>query len=348
MKTKTLRSGSNTLEVSALALGVMYLGVKLDKNESYAQMDRYFEAGGRFFDTANNYGTWTEKELGTRSGDSERMLGSWIADRGVADEVVVATKCGADRLDQSKIILGEAPTNFEGLSPEVVRTQVQISLERLGLSRIGVYYGHVDDRRLPITEIADAFSALVDEGLVGIPGISNTATWRLAVAREHSRAHQRPQFGVWQQEHSLYWPRPGRPSTYRVDPDAIDYATEESDLTIVSYSPNQQGQLVRPWMPLPDPYDHPGSLDRLRMAHRIAHELGVTANQVTLAWHLAGPASRIERPAGSDVAALSELPVRRASVIPLVGASSVAQLDESLGALTVELSPEHLALLDGA
>jgi len=259
--------------------------------------------------------------------------------------VVVATKCGAGKLDPGRPLAGEAPTNFEGLAPEVVRTQLEASLERLGLPRVGVYYGHVDDRNRSATEIADTFSALVEEGLVDIPGLSNTATWRLAVAREHSRAHGRPQFGAWQQEHSIYWPRPGFPTTNLLDTEAIDYAAEQPDLTVLTYSPNQRGQLVRPWMAIRPPYDHPASHERLRLVHEIAHELGVTANQVALAGHIAGLASRLERPAGSEVS--SDLPTRRATIIPVVGASSPAQLEESLGALDVVLSEEHRAALDG-
>ncbi len=348
MKTRILRSGPNQLEVSALCFGIMNLGVHLDEDRSFALLDRYYEAGGRFFDTANNYGSWTEESLGTRSGDSERVLGRWISKRGVADEVVVATKSGADKLDPGRPLTGNPPTNYEGLAEDRVRAQLAGSLERLGLPRVGVYYGHVDDRNLDVTEIADTFSALVEEGLVGIPGLSNTATWRLALAREHSRGHQRPPFGVWQQEHSIYWPRPGLPSTFRVDTEALDYAADQPDLTLFSYSPNQQGQLVRPWVPFRPAYDHPGSQDRLRLVHRIAHELGATAIQVALAWHLAGPTSQMQLPAGSSTADRSALPARRVAMIPVIGASSVAQLEESLGALDVVLSDEHRAALDGA
>ncbi|GAB6902120.1 aldo/keto reductase [Kineosporia succinea] len=340
MKTKTLAGG---LEVSALCFGIMNLGVVLGKDESYALLDRYFEAGGRFVDTANNYGSWNGS---TRSGDSERLLGSWIADRGVAGEIVVATKCGADRLVPDRPLGMAAPTNFEGLTPEVVRAELEGSLERLGLARVGVYYGHVDDRNLPVTQIADTFSALVEDGLTSVVGLSNAATWRLAIAREHSRAQGRPAFGAWQQEHSIYWPRPGLPTTTLLDTEGLDYAAEQPDLTVMTYSPNQKGQLVRPWLPTPAPYDHPGSAERLRKVHAIAHELGVTANQVALAWHLAGPLSRMERPAGSDRSALAELPERRVSMVPVVGASSIGQLEESIGALEVELSPEHRAVLD--
>ncbi|MET0693878.1 MAG: aldo/keto reductase, partial [Propionibacteriaceae bacterium] len=195
MQTRQLHSNSSSLEVSALCLGVMNLGVREDKDTSFAVLDHYFEAGGRFFDTANNYGAWTDDTLGTTTGDSERLLGQWIADRGVARDVVVATKCGAGKADPDRPLSGEPPSNFEGLAPEVVRGELAGSLERLGLDRVGVFYGHVDDRDRDITEIADTFSALVEEGLVTIPGISNTLTWRVAEARAHSRAHGRPEFG---------------------------------------------------------------------------------------------------------------------------------------------------------
>lgn len=347
MKSRTLHSSGQTLDVSALCLGVMNLGVREDADASFAVLDRYAEAGGRFFDTADNYGSWTEETLGSRTGDSERFLGRWIAERGVADQVVVATKCGADKADPDRPLSGQPPTNFEGLAPEVVRANLEASLERLGLDRVGVYYGHVDDRNRDVAEIADTFADLVEEGLVRVPGLSNTATWRLAEARAHSRSGGRAEFGAWQQEHSLYWPAPGVAENRIVTREALDYAAEHPELTIISYSPQQQGQLVRPWLPLGASYDHPGSERRLRTAHQIAHAHGATANQVVLAWHLAGPRSEVTYPAGSSDHAAAELPVRRAAMIPVLGARSVAQLDEALGALDLELTAEELAVLDG-
>ena len=237
MKTRHLSSQSRTLEVSALCLGVMNLGVREDGDSSFEVLDRYFEAGGRFLDTADNYGSWTEETLGTRTGDSERLLGRWITDRGVADQVVVATKCGADKAASARPLSGQPPTNFEGLAPDRVRNNLKASLERLGLDKVGVYYGHVDDRTREAAEIADTFADLVDEGLVSVPGLSNTATWRLAEARAHSRSAGRAEFGVWQQEHSLYWPAPGVAENKIVTRESLDYAAEHPELTIISYSP---------------------------------------------------------------------------------------------------------------
>jgi aryl-alcohol dehydrogenase-like predicted oxidoreductase len=241
METRDLHSGGTELEVSALCLGIMNLGVSVDEETSSAILDRYYEAGGRFVDTANNYGAWTEQTLGTRTGDSERVLGRWLASRGVADEMVIATKCGAGKADADKPLSGIPPTNYEGLAPEIVRTQLTQSLARLGIDRVGVYYGHVDDRDRDITEVADTFSALAEEGLIAIPGISNTMTWRLALAREHSQRHQRPEFGAWQQQHSVYWPRPGFIDSGLVTPEVVDYSADHPELTIMSYSPQQSG-----------------------------------------------------------------------------------------------------------
>ncbi|WP_375425912.1 aldo/keto reductase [uncultured Friedmanniella sp.] len=347
MRTRQLRSQHQAVPVSALCLGVMALGVHQGEDSSYAVLDRYFEAGGRFLDTANNYGAWTEESLGTQAGDSERLLGRWIASRGVAEEVVVATKCGAGKADPRRPLSGQAPTNYEGLAPEVVRRELTASLERLGLPRVGVYYGHVDDRTRQAAEIADTFADLVEEGLVQVPGLSNTTTWRLAEARAHSRSASRPAFGAWQQEHSLYWPAPGGAEDTLVTREGLDYAAEHPDLTILSYSPLQKGQLARPWLPLPDRYAHPGSGRRLLTAHQIAHAHGSTVNQVVLAWHLAGPASSVRYAAGSATLTTDALPLRRAAMIPVIGARTVEQLDEALGALDVQLDAEDLAALDG-
>lgn len=344
METRILHSGTTDLEVSALCLGIMNLGVRQDEATSFAILDRFYEGGGRFVDTANNYGAWTPKI--SVAGDSERVLGRWLASRRVADEIVIATKCGAGQLDPAKPLTGLPPTNYEGLAPEVVRRELTKSLTNLGVDRIGVYYGHVDDRERDITETAEVFSALVDEGLIQIPGMSNTATWRLAIAREHSRTHDRAEFGAWQQQHSIYWPRPGADENAVVTPEAIDYAADQPGLTITSYSPQQQGQLVRPWMPVRDPYDHPGSQQRLRLAHRIAHDHGGTVNQVVLAWHLSNPRSTVAQRAGSSTTSLTQLPERRARLLPIIGASSVEQVDEALGTFDLKLTENELAELD--
>lgn len=344
MQTRILHSGDNRLEVSTLCLGTMLFGATIDERTSFAILDRYYESGGRFIDTANNYGDWTPHVPGTTAGDSERLIGRWLASRGVAGEMTIASKAGAGRLAPDRRPSGQPPTNFEGLSPEVVREQLGISLERLGVDRLGVYYGHVDDRTRDITEVADLFSELVEEGLVTVPGLSNTATWRLAIGRAHSRSHGRPEFGAWQQQMSVYWPAPGVPENTLLPAGAVDYAASEPDLTVLSYSPQQGGQLNRPWMPIAELYDHPGSYDRLRRVHRVAHELGATATQVVLAWHRIGVEAPVTYPAGSSTT--SDLPDRRARLVPIFGCSSVEQLNEALGSLDIDLSDSQLELLD--
>ena len=344
MDTRILNSGDRHLEVSALCLGAMHLGVKLDEQSSFDVLDRYYEAGGRFIDTANNYGGWTP-ELGTEAGDSEATVGRWLASRKVTD-VVIGTKSGAGKLDPARPLSGEPPTNYEGLSPERVRQELTGSLRRLGVEQIGVYYGHVDDRTQDVGEIADLYSSLVDEGLITIPGYSNTATWRLALIRDRAGQAGGHPIGAWQHQHSIYWPSPGHSEDTVVTPEAIDYAASEPELTIISYSPQQGGQLVRPWMEIQQPYRHPGSERRLRMVHQIAHEHGATANQVALAWHLVGPRSNLSYQPGHQQTSPEDLPIRRAPMVPVFGASSTAQLDEAIGALDLKLTEEQLDRLD--
>ena len=99
-------------------------------------------------------------------------------------------------------------------------------------------------------------------------------------------------------------------------------------------------------MPIQDRYNHPGSEQRLRPRHRIAHDLGATANQVVLAWHLAGIRSPLHYVPGSHSAPADALPARRAAMLPVFSASSAAQVDEAVGAVDLTLPPEHLAALD--
>ena len=336
MGTRQLHS-RRTIDVSALCLGVMFLGVREAQDSSFAILDRYFEAGGRFFDTANNYGAWTEDTLGTRTGDSERLLGRWIAARGVADEVVVATKCGAGKADEDRPLSGEPPTNYEGLAPEVVRTQLAASLERLGLDRVGVYYGHVDDRTLDVAEIADTFAGLVEEGLVTVPGLSNTATWRLAEARAHSRADGRAEFGAWQQKHSLYWPAAGAEEhrrhprgsgLRRRSPGADDHFVLTAAAGPARPALDAAAGAVRP--PGQRAAAADGAPDRARpWRHRQPGRAGLAPGRA---------AQRDRLPRGQRRPPLAELPARRATMIPVIGARTVAQLEEALGALEVELT----------
>jgi len=313
-------------EVSVLSLGAMLFGTATDEPTSFAILDRYVEAGGTFIDTSGNYAFWAN---GTQGGESEELLGRWRRSRGVGDEIVIATKVGARP---------KAPgtgwiDNAEGLSAGVLRESAERSLDRLGLSRLDLLYAHIEDPTVPLGETVEGFAKLVAEGTVGLLGVSNHWAWRVERARDLAAAAGLPGYEVLQYQYSYLRPRTDQPGALSPDgeqgvlgSDLLSYLRAEPELAMVVYSPLLRGGYVHHDRLDPAAYDHPGTPARLAALRAVAAEVGATANQVVLAWLIGG-----------------DLPM-----IPLVGASSVAQLDESLAAVDLELTAEQRARLDAA
>ncbi len=325
MRYTTIGDGEHGFEVSVLALGTMYFGTRTDEETSFAILDRYVEAGGTFLDTANNYNAW----VGGHGRDSEDVLGRWLASRGSRDRVRIATKLGAAKKDPSKPLSNEPPTNYQGLAAEVVDREARESLRHLGIDRIDLLYGHVDDRETPIAGTVAAFGKLQADGVVDLTGISNVSTWRVAAAHLEARQQGVRPYAVVQQRHSYLYPPPVPPRTSWVNADLLDYAASGGvdgriPLSVVAYSPLEQGALARDDKPLFGGADNAGSRARVRELRQVARELGATPNQVAIAWLLGG-----------------EVPV-----IPLVGASSVEQLDELLDAVELDLPAEVRERMD--
>ncbi|MFF5979773.1 aldo/keto reductase [Streptomyces olindensis] len=326
MKYRTIGTDPQTRrEVSVLALGAMLFGSVTDEKTSFAILDRYVEAGGSFVDTSDNYAFWTD---GGQGGQSEELLGRWRRSRGIGDEVVFATKLGARPLAPGTSYID----NREGLSAKVIRESAERSRERLGLEKLDLLYAHIEDPGVPLRETVEGFAALVAEGTVGLLGVSNHAVWRVERARALAAAAGLPGYEVLQYAHSHLRPRTDVPmdlfpdgSLGHAGPDLLGYLREEPGLTLVAYSPLLKGAYTHPER-LPADYDHPGTQARLKALHDVAREAGATVNQVVLAWQIGGA-----------------LPV-----VPLAGVSSVAQLEENLAAVDLELTQEQRARLDAA
>ncbi|RKN49566.1 aldo/keto reductase [Micromonospora endolithica] len=313
-------------QVSVLSLGAMLFGSVTDEATSYAILDRYVEAGGTFVDTSDNYAFWVD---GGQGGQSEELLGRWRRSRGVGDEIVVATKLGARPLAPGTSFTD----NAEGLSAKVIRESAERSRERLGMQRLDLLYAHVEDRTVPLEETVGAFAELVTEGTVGLLGASNFRAWRLERSRALATAAGLPGYEVLQYHHSYLHRRVDLPSELDPDgdpgsvgPDLLSYLRVEPDLALVAYSPLVKGSYTRPDKPFGPAYDLPSAPGRLAALREVAAETGATVNQVVLAWLIGG----------------------RPAAIPLVGASSVAQLEESLAAVDLELTPEQRTRLDAA
>ncbi|KUM77991.1 aldo/keto reductase [Streptomyces curacoi] len=324
MKYRTIGTDpKNRRDVSVLALGAMLFGSRTDEETSFAVLDRYVEAGGNFIDTSDNYAFWID---GGQGGQSEELLGRWRRSRGIGDEIVFATKLGARPLAPGTSYVD----NAEGLSAKVIRESAERSRDRLGVAKLDLLYAHIEDRTVPLQETVEGFAELVAEGTVGLLGVSNHATWRVERARALAAAAGLPGYEVLQYAHTHLRPRTDVPdglfpdgSLGHAGPDLLSYLRAEPALTLVAYSPLLKGAYTHPDR-LPADFDHPGTPARLKVLREVAQETGATVNQVVLAWQLGGP-----------------LPI-----IPLVGASSVAQLEENLAAVDLELSPEQRARLD--
>ncbi|MGW3814383.1 aldo/keto reductase [Streptomyces sp. NPDC005046] len=327
MRYRTIGTDPRTRrEVSVLALGAMLFGSLTDEETSFAILDRYVEAGGTFVDTSDNYAFWID---GGQGGQSEELLGRWRRSRGIGDEIVLATKLGARPLAPGT----SYEDNPEGLSAEAIREAAERSRERLGVEKIDLLYAHIEDRTVAPGETVGAFAELVEEGSVGLLGVSNHAVWRVERARALAAAAGLPGYEVLQYHHSLLRPRSDIPSGLfpegglgAATGELVSYLGAEPGLTLVAYSPLLGGGYGRPDKLVPSAYDHPGNAVRLAVLQEVAKETGATMNQVVLAWQIGG-----------------ELPV-----IPLAGASSVAQLEENLAAVDLELTPDQRARLDAA
>lgn len=162
-------------------------GWTADREQSFAVLDAYFEAGGNFIDTADSYSQWLP---GHRGGESEIILGEWIASRGVRDQVVIATKVG--QLD-----------GFKGLGPDNIERALDGSLARLGVDYVDLYYAHVPDSETPIEQSLQAFDEVVRKGKVGAIAASNFEAKELAEALVASNLEGLTRFVALQPQYNL-------------------------------------------------------------------------------------------------------------------------------------------------
>jgi aryl-alcohol dehydrogenase-like predicted oxidoreductase len=159
--------GRTDLDVFPLCLGGNVLGWTADEEQSFGVLDDYAAAGGNFIDTADSYSHWVAGHVG---GESETIIGRWMASRRNRDRMVVATQ------------VGRLPTK-QGLRAETIREAAEDSLRRLQADHIDLYYAHGDDDLgIPVEETLGAFDELVRAGKVRYVAASNYGAPRLAEA----------------------------------------------------------------------------------------------------------------------------------------------------------------------
>lgn len=311
---KAITLGHSGLEVSELCLGILPFGTKVDEETSFAILDGYYEAGGRFIDTANNYSKWHAGGVGT---ESETMLGTWMKARGNRGELVVATKVGFNRDD-----IGPS------LSRQTIEREMEGSLERLQTDYVDLYYTHADIRTDPLTETLGTLNDLVKTGKARHVGCSNYLAWRIEEARWTSRTNGWVEFCCVQQRYTYL--RPAAGATFgpqrHGNPDLIDYCREHEDFRMLAYTPLIAGAYTREDKQIPPQYHSNEMEERLRVLDEVAAETGADRNMVIYAWLLQG----------------------EPRIIPLTAPTTLHQLAQNLKALDVRLSTEQIRRLTEA
>lgn len=272
--------GGSGLRLSPLCLGGNVFGWSADQDASFAVLDAYVEAGGNVIDSANIYSWWAP---GNRGGESEAIVGCWIAGRGGHDDVVIATKVG----------MAGGPDQPKGLSRDKIRRGAEESLARLGVDRIDLYYAHEDDPDTDLAETMGAFDELVREGLVGTVAASNYTAERLAAALAVSARDGLVRFEGLQPAYNLL-------QREQLEGGALDVCREHG-LGVAPYLTLARGFLTgkyRPGAELPATPRSAGvardflndhGFAALAVVEEVAGARDATPAQVSLAWVMARP-----------------------------------------------------------
>jgi len=308
--------GRAGLQVAPICLGGNVFGWTCDEPTSQAVLDAYVAGGGNFIDSADVYARWAPGNVG---GESEAILGRWMRARGNREQLVIATKVGS--------AMGDGP-NQRGLSRQHIVAAVEASLRRLQTDYIDLYQAHIDDEATPLDETLRAFDDLLRQGKVRYIGASNYSAWRMVQA-------------LWTSDHRGYAPYVCVQPRYNL----VDRADYERELEpaclalgvgVITYSALGGGFLSGKYRrdgELPTTaradsvrqrYMHERGWAVLDALLAVAEVRGATPTQVALAWQLARPSV----------------------TAPIASATSVAQVQELLGAAALKLTTEELAALD--
>ncbi len=308
------RLGRSDLEVAPFCFGGNVFGWTTDEKTSFALLDAFVERGFNFIDTADAYSRWVPGHTG---GESEAIIGRWMKQRGNSDKVIIATKVGAD--------MGEGRT----MAPAYVRKAVEDSLRRLQTDRIDLYQTHWDDAKTPLEDVLSTYADLIKAGKVRAIGASNYSAARLKEALEISASQGLPRYESLQPQYNLveradYEAELG-PLCRREEIGVIPYYSLASGFLTGKYRAKDDAKKSARGSGATKYLDEKG-LRVLAALDEIAAERKASVAQIALAWLLAKP----------------EL------TAPIASATSVAQLEELLGAVRLELSPADVARLDSA
>ncbi|MGZ8281610.1 MAG: aldo/keto reductase [Allosphingosinicella sp.] len=299
--------GDSGMATPRLVLGGNVFGFSVKGEEAFRILDRFIDAGGTMIDTADVYSKWVPGHIG---GESETLLGEWLARRGRRDDVLIATKVGYD----------------QGLSAAHIEEAVAASLKRLQTDHIDLYYAHKDDKGTPLDETLQAFDGLVQSGKVRAIGASNYSAERLTEALDLSEREGLARYTVLQPELNL------------MERDGFEGPLQgvaiERGLGVLPYFGLASGFLTGKYRSEADfgksvrgsgmgRYLNERGFRVLAALDAVAAETGATPAQVALAWLAAQPGV----------------------TAPIASATSTDQLEELLGVMDLDLEEAQIERL---
>lgn len=312
---ETRRLGRSGLVTPVLMFGGNVFGWTADRAMSFALLDRLVEAGLFAIDTADVYSRWVPGHTG---GESESMIGEWLAARGGRPALLLATKVGM-----------VAGADGRKLSADSIVKAVEGSLRRLQTDYIDLYQAHDDDLETPLEETLSAFAGLIKAGKVRAIGASNYKAPRLKLALETSATLGLPRYETLQPHYNLL--------ERAIFEDELEPLCLAEDIGVINYYALGAGFLTGKYRSESDfgasprgagvkKYLNERGLRILRALDQVAAEYQATPGQIAIAWLIARP----------SVSA------------PIASATSLAQLEDLIKAATLTLPAEAIALLDQA
>jgi aryl-alcohol dehydrogenase-like predicted oxidoreductase len=303
--------GNAGIDISRVVLGGNVFGWTAGEESSYSVLDAYVEAGGNSIDLADSYPHWAP---GCRGGESEEIVGRWMAARGNRAEMVVATK------------VGKFPGNY-GLSRNQVNAGLDGSLERLQTDYVDLYYCHMDDPQTPLEETLEVLAEHVEVGRIRAIAASNYSPERLALALAASDRLGLPRFVAVQAQYSLVvrdeFEGPLQDLCEREGLFCLPFWPLAAGFLTGKYSSDDIGEVPRARHVAQFFTDRNWRI--LNVVREIAQSRGVEPTTVALAWTLTRP----------TVAA------------PVASVSRMSQLPTLMQSMTLELTADDLARLEG-
>ncbi len=311
MEYRTL--GATGTVVSAQCLGTMTFGHESDEETSHAQLDRFVERGGNFVDTADVY---------TR-GRSEEIIGRWLAKSGARDRLVIATK--------GRFPMGDGP-NDAGLSRTHLGRALDASLRRLGIDTVDLYQAHAWDPLTPLEETLAFLDDAVRAGKIRYAGVSNFVGWQLQKAAMLASAAApivtlQPQYNLLVRD---------------IEFELVDVCRNEG-IGILPWSPLAGGWLTGKYTR----DETPTGATRLGEDPRRGMEAFGPRNAEERTWRVIDAVREVAEARGVSMSqvALAWVAGRPAITSVILGARTLTQLDDNLGAADLRLSDEERALL---